>query len=324
MNNNKFKQILNSSIDVLEYLSIATYLKLICSHDKCCTKDIKQIRNLYQLFITSYNKLNKVFDLNDPIEIHTMFNYLLYKGYLSVDKNFEFSKSEARDINGLLGVNVITGKSVCRHISAMLVDILNNYEIEASQLAVYYIRYNININILKQPKYTKEELIKWVQTNITDEQSYSFVMKYIEELVDKHNQSIELSTEMVEDKNILERKIGNHAIAFAFKDGKSYYLDPTQARTYRMRENDKNILYDDRCDRIQIKFLSSIGLNDYKDYLKMRERLSQQYLSITIEEEKQMIEQTITKCNDNIDIFEQFYNENSELYSDISSKILKI
>ena len=316
--------ILNNSIDALAYLSIAAYLGLTWSYGKDYTRDIKQIRSLYQEFITNYNKLNKIFDLNDPIQIHTMFNYLLYKGYLSMDKNFEFSNKEARDINGLYGTNVITGKAVCRHISAMLTDILNNYGIESSQLGVYSMDYSVNINILEQPKYTKEELVNWVQTHIIDEQKYSIVMKFIEELVDKRGQNIELSTEMIEDKNILKRKVGNHAITFSVKDGKSYYLDPTQTRIYRVSENDKNVLYDDEYDRVPIKLLSSIVLNDSKDYLIMRKKLSRQYPSVTREEEKQMIEQTITDCKNNMDIFEQFYHENSDLYSDISSKVLRI
>lgn len=248
--------ILNSSANALVCLSLAAYLGLALSHGEDYTSDIKQIRQLYQGFITNYNKLNKVFDLNDPIQIHTMFNYLLYKGYLSVDKNFEFSDNEARDINGLLGTNVITGKAVCRHISAMLTDILNNYGIESSQLGVYLMDYNGNINILDQPK------------------------------LYKRNQNIELSTELIEDKNILERKIGNHAITFSVKDDKSYYLDPTQARIYRMKENDKNILYDDECAKVPIRLRSSVVLNDSKNYLRMRKRLSRQYPSVTREEEK--------------------------------------
>lgn len=83
----------------------------------------------------------------------------------------------------------------------MLTDILNNYEIEFSQLGVYSMDYSININILKKPKYTKEEIVKWFQTHITNEQTYNFVIKFIEESVDKQNQSIELSTKMIEDKN---------------------------------------------------------------------------------------------------------------------------
>ena len=44
---------------------------------------------------------------------------------------------------------------------------------------------------------------------------------------------------MIEDKKILKREIMNHAITFSVKDGKSYYLDPTQTRIYRVSENDK-------------------------------------------------------------------------------------
>lgn len=316
--------ILNSSVGALASLSLAAYLGLAWSYGKDYTRDIKQIRSLYQEFITNYNKLNKAFDLNDPIQIHTMFNYLLYKGYLSIDKNFEFSNKEARDIKGLYGTNVITGKAVCRHISAMLTDILNNYGIESNQLGVYLMAYVINVNNLEQPKYTKEELVNWTQTHIINEQAYNEVMKVIEESVDKKGQSIELSAEITEDKNILARKVGNHAITFSVKDGKSYYLDPTQTRIYRVRENDKNVLYDDEYDSVPIKLWSSISLNGSKDYLRISEKLSQQYPSVTREEEKQMIEQTITDCKNNMDIFEQFYNENSDLYGDISSKVLTI
>lgn len=129
------------------------------SHGKNYAKDIIKIRELYQEFIKNYNKLNKAFDLSNPIQIYTMFNYLLYKGYLSKDKEFQFSGKQARDINCLIGTNVIIGQAVCRHISAMLTDILNDYGIESSQLGVYSIGYNININIIDKPKYTKEELI---------------------------------------------------------------------------------------------------------------------------------------------------------------------
>ena len=144
--------ILNSSVDVLAYICFATYVGLAYSDGKNYTKDIKEIRSLYQEFITNYNKLNRIFDLNNPIQIYTMFNYLLYKGYLSIDKNFEFSNKEARDIKGLYGTNVISGKAVCRHISAMLTDILNNYGIESNQLGVYLMAYVINVNNLEQPK----------------------------------------------------------------------------------------------------------------------------------------------------------------------------
>ena len=315
---------LNNPIDVIIWTITATNLAMTLSHGKNHTKDIIQIRDLYQEFIKNYNKLNKIFDLCDPIQIHTMFNYLLYKGYLSKDKEFQFPGSQERDIDCLRGTNVITGQAVCRHISAMLTDILNDYGIESSQLGVYYRDYSINVSILDEQKYTKEELINWVRTHITDEKVYDFAMKLIEKLVDECNKSIEFSLEMVDDRNLLNRKVGNHAISYAFKDGKSYFLDPTQTRIYRMSESDKKMLYDDECE-LPIRYTASLALSkDSKDYLRMKKRLVSQYPSVSKEEEKLMIEETMKLCNGNSDIFENFYTENSELYDDISSKVLKI
>lgn len=315
---------LNNAIDVIIWATIATHVAMTWSRGKNHTKDIIQIRDLYQEFIKNYNKLNKIFDLSDPIQIHIMFNYLLYKGYLSKDKEFQFSGKQKRDIDCLRGTNVITGQAVCRHISAMLTDILNDYGIESSQLGVYSRDYSININILDEQKYTKEELINWVRTHITDEKTYDFVMELIEELVDEYNKSIEISSEMVDDRNPLKRKVGNHAITFAFKDGKNYFLDPTQTRIYRMSESDKNMLYDDECE-LPIRYTSSLVFSkNSKDYLRMKERLASQYPSVSKEQEKLMIEETMKICNGNSDIFENFYTENRELYDDISSKVLKI
>lgn len=289
-----------------------------------CAGNINEIGDLYQEFIINYNRLNKVFDLNDPIQISTMFNYLLYKGYLSVGKRFEFLDQKIWDVDGLDGVNVIVGKAVCRHISAILGDILNNYGIESFQLFVYSMGYRVDVTIIEQQKYTKEELVSWVQTHIIDEQTYEFLINVIEDFIDKKNENIELSAKVIENKNILDRIFGNHVITFSVKDGKSYYLDPTRARIYRTSEDDKNILYDDEFASISIRLLQSIVLNDFKTYLKMRENLVKRYSNITSEVEQRMVMDTIMKCNNNEDIFEQFYNENRELYDSISNKVLRI
>lgn len=316
--------LLNNSIEVLSYISFATYLGLSWSQGKNYTKDINEIRKLYQEFVKNYNKLNKIFDLNDPIQIHTMFIYLLYKGYLSKNKQFEFSDKESRNIGDLRGADVITGKGVCRHITSMLTDILKDYGIEAGNLGVYSKNYTINIKILDKQKYTKDELIDCVRTHIIDENTYSFIIKLIEKLIDEEKKNIELSYEITDDKNLLKRKIGNHSISVASKDGKIYFLDPTQSRIYRMREDNNGILYDDECDNIPIRTASSIVLNNLKDYFTIKQTISRIHQSVSKEEEREMITKTLKICNDNMDIFEQFHNQNNELYNDISSKILKI
>lgn len=73
------------------------------------------------------------------------------------------------------------------------------------------------LTILSEPKYTREELVDWVQTHITNEQKYNEAMECIESLVDYQKQSIEFSTEMLADKNLLKKIIGYHVIAFSVK-----------------------------------------------------------------------------------------------------------
>lgn len=118
--------ILQNSIPVMIGFTLFVSIALEFFPGQRYTKDTIEIRKMYQEFLTNYNKLNKIFDLNNPIEIQTMFSYLLYKGYLSKEKTFEFSGDQARNIKLLLGTNIFTGKGVCRHISAMSVDILND------------------------------------------------------------------------------------------------------------------------------------------------------------------------------------------------------
>lgn len=307
---------------LLALSNLLGYLGFASSDGKNYTKDVTEIRKLYKDFICNYNKLNKIFDLNDPISIYTMFNHLLYKGYLSTGKKFEFSQKQARDIDGLYGTDIITGKGVCRHISSMLTDILNEDEIDTIDLDVYLKSRVLSIKKLKYPKYTKEELMEWAKENITDEEEYKDTIFLIEDLVDNKNKNIELFYEDLYD-NPMYKKYGNHQISFAYKNGKNYFLDPTNTKIYRMSESDRNILLDDEVGEVPIT--TNFKLEpDTEIYIKMRYRLLMYNSNITKEEEQRIIEKTRCICEDNMDIFDRFYNENNELYDEISSKVLKI
>ena len=56
----------------------------------------------------------------------------------------------------------------------------------------------------------------------------------------------------------------------------------------------------------------------------MKKRLSNPSLSITAAEEQALVKATLDKCKNNMNIFEQFYVDNCELYDDISNKVLNI
>ncbi len=301
-------------------LGFAFFLS-IYSHGKSYTKDISEIRSLYNEFINNYKKLNRNFDLNNPIEIYTMFNYLLYKGYLSKNKEFNFSKKGVREVYGLSGINILNGTGVCRHISEMLDDILNSEGINSKQLTVHSGDYIINVDILKENKYTREELTHYLKKHSMDEDTYKMGMLLIEKLVDEMHQNIEISFKSKKDKNILTRTFGNHAITFAVYDDKAYFLDPTQSRIYRMSDTNRNTLCDVYGD-VPIKLKTSIINDSLKNYKMLKENLSKP--SIPLEEEQQLVEETKNICENNTDIFEHFYKNNSELYDEVSNKVLKL
>lgn len=81
----------------LMMLSILNMIYYIYSEEERLslhTKDI-EIRKLYNNLIKDYNKLNKIFDFQNPVEIYTLYNKMLYAGYLSKDKEFHFGKDKS-------------------------------------------------------------------------------------------------------------------------------------------------------------------------------------------------------------------------------------
>lgn len=116
---------------------ILTQAAIWWSNNVINTKEAVKIRDLYKEFLNNYIKLNDTFNFESPIQIYSMFDYLLKQGYLSKDKSFEFSRRKVLDIPGMLGISVITGKGVCRHISSTLNDILDGKGIKAYPLAVF-------------------------------------------------------------------------------------------------------------------------------------------------------------------------------------------
>ena len=103
------------------------------------TEYLTIIRNAYKELINNYAELNIYFDLTNPVEIHMLFVKLLHNGYLSYEDNFQYDTKGiyTYNIKNLLGIDIINGKGVCRHISAMLKDVFNKLEIRNEILPIY-------------------------------------------------------------------------------------------------------------------------------------------------------------------------------------------
>lgn len=306
------------SVNIYSFAAALTYLSMNLFHGIDYTREIKQIKYLYQEFITNYNKLNRIFNLNNPVEINTMFSYLVNEGYLSTGKKFNFSERHTKDIRSIMGANVMAGGSVCRHISTMLTDILNDYNIVSGTLIVHAKKCHTSIKTSDKQKYTSKELLNMLRANIEDVRIIESLTKVIEALSANDALDFEIKTE--KEKNIFKKILGNHAITYAYMDGKSYYLDPTNDTIYRPVGK---VLTDFEYNIVLKKNLSII-LNKYSQYANMKKKINQNLPSIDIEEQKKFRTQTLDTCKNNTDIFENFYKENEELYKETSNLVLSL
>lgn len=128
------------------FLLSASYFGVNYLYDRGRIEVIESIRELYQEFIKNYNEdINKTFRLSNPLEVYYVFNILLSNGYLSKNKEFHYYDNLIfADVENLLGTEIFSGISVCRHSSAMLSDILNEFGTPACQLGVNVVNDDIS------------------------------------------------------------------------------------------------------------------------------------------------------------------------------------
>lgn len=283
------------TIPSISIFSILNTIFGINSNNIYKTKDIKELMIVYKQFLQNYNNLNKLFEVKNPVEISTMFSYLLHKGYLSKDKRFEFSEDNVIDFRNFGGLNIFEGKGVCRHISLLLNDIFKEYGMKCEKISVYQRERSVDNNALSE--FMNEFLEKTLQNidvqNVLD--------------VDYYRNGIQKSIilEPIDIKSIERKKISNHAINYAEFDGVGYYLDATQDDIYQKKDN--SLFLSDQVDESMY-----IVSNPKYKYLS----------SNTKEVDFEVSSKTNLICKDNIDVFEKFYKENKDIYEDIVQKSL--
>ena len=294
----------------LMMLSILNMIYYIYSEEERLslhTKDIIEIRKLYNNLIKDYNKLNKIFDFQNPVEIYTLYNKMLYAGYLSKDKEFHFGKDKVKDIMTIQGTNVINGEAVCRHIATMLKEIYNAYGIEGNTLTVYQSNFDVMQDNVENMLSLLEEIHNEHQrTNIS---FLDLVYQYEEEL----NKYYEYTIPKKDKKLTI---IGNHKITTAVYQGDTYYLDPTQSRIYKPSSIKENILID----------TSAAGdIHILPKQKKNKKVLATLTDSVTApSEDREYIDITTRIYSSNKDIIEAYYQSQKELYSDIAEELSKI
>lgn len=131
----------NQLPDLIILSSAYLFLKLTLSKGQNYTKDVLEIRHLYNYFIDNYLNLNKSLGLENPIQMQTLYDYLLFNGYLSRNHTFTFTDFKKIKNTDLGGVSILMGKGNSRNIANNFCDILNPLQIKTALLNCYIPNY---------------------------------------------------------------------------------------------------------------------------------------------------------------------------------------
>lgn len=267
------------------------YIKiLIESRYKALSKN-KNITSEYYYYniIKKTKELLREINLLSPVEISVIYEYLLWNGYFSKEKNLVYSVSNRKNLFGILGADIMRGKSVCLNNASMLTDLLNECDIEA---------YSIGC-MARSFKNTKLEYQPDIKRNIVNSSIKDMITQQIVHMLHFD-------------------KIGNHAVT-CFKNGETYSVcDPTSLAFLNFNDMRK-MKYVGSNLEIIFKPWIMIILNDINNYDKFLEILITLYLNsnlelLKVDDIRNTSEKVLDFCKSNASLLNDFH---SEIYKDI-------
>lgn len=117
--------------------SLARYARIRTVEDEISTmrnggvsRDLLlETQDSYRHVIQRFNNICATLGFDDPVQINTLFQFMLEKGFLSVDHEFNFAADNLKSVINkeflfVDGANILAGKGVCRNCAVMLKDIL--------------------------------------------------------------------------------------------------------------------------------------------------------------------------------------------------------
>ena len=101
------------------------------------TTTYKELMDEYQKYIKDVAKLVKYVGLPSAKENVVYIHALMELGYFAkqMDHKYKLFKNEREYLSELCGAKVVTGRSVCRHMSSFIVDVMNELEYTAANVS---------------------------------------------------------------------------------------------------------------------------------------------------------------------------------------------
>lgn len=281
-------------IEFLKYFEANPYVRY---------KNILEYQEAYRSYYEVINNLSNMLEqLNwdNEAKIFAGYSYLLKNGYLSNNHEFCYSINSDSCFGHFLGSNVIDGFGDCKHINSFLTDLLNHNNYPAYNIGMNLTNSYIPLNSDGLNNNTEYDLVKEQEKEqkITQfREEYDKMYKFIEALV----------------KLYIRRKKGpNHLVTLFSNDEYSYIMDAVNNAMFFV-DDDKDVF----CGDTYFSVSSLHYRNEKKINLSKLLKMSPREEMIGKLEDYFQI---YAGCDECIDIFEKFYNDNKDLYREVSEK----
>lgn len=258
----------------------------------------KTKKNLDALYMQSIQLLQLLYadmHLEDPICTKAVYKNMLNKGYLSRDGHFVYGKSRIYDYSKGMGIDIINGNGVCRHIDAHFTDCYRMMGWES---------YEATVSLASFPQSPKEysSLEKANYENIA--KSKIFMAIYILRIL------------MLTIYNI-----PTHVLNITSYNNKTYILDPTLDYIFKSnRYGNLSPLNSNKTIMCVAGLEESMSISEERK--KLKELFSQE--TVSYEEAKELHEEGNRIYQSNIDSIKDFYHQNAPLYDEIVGELSKI
>lgn len=241
------------------------------------------IKDLYEESIISYNKvlenykdLAREFKIDSAFDISTLFTYMLWNGYYSVNKNHSYQTKGRIYLPGITSLNVIRGEGICKEYAELLANQLKMNGKKAMPLLCKVGDINFNY----QPD---------IKRNSDRDSSIGIILRPL--------------------LKWLSNNFGNHAITLVDEDGELFAYDPTNIVGLNFTDENTASIINGTGDFELRKYMTLTEYSD-SDYDLLYKKISSDQIEpvLTRKEFIFMTENMMEKIMSNISLLDDAYD----------------
>jgi hypothetical protein len=300
----KIEELENKLLEIIEEEETEKSLSLKEYFNKEMIKQFqKEIeKDKEEPFIIAYNNivektaafLNSELLVEDPITAAIAFEYMLWKGYFSKDKDYQFRLEERICNYSGFGADIMRGNGVCLNNASMLSDVLTKMDYNVCP-SVCYAKETYGVN-----DYKKE--LPPIERNMYKPQTISEHLKQYKMNVMSHL------------LGPVTKKFGNHVIVLNEYNGKYFATDPTNLCFMTYQDENKlaslNGSFEFELKPTISYYMNSNNVDKTQNmYENAKNSVGESIPFLDNEAIKEYYCEQVDICNSKIDLLDDFHHE---------------